>query len=557
MDLEPDLEEPIRRPGLIAVLHRHRRPLTVLAILWFAGLMVGGIFLSQLDARLGLNLFGPRVYVVGEPAVVRVALRELRFDRLRPLTAAEVRLERDDGTVAGPWPLTTVAGDLVQGTIVPPSPGSWRLVVTAPVDEVVLLLAVPIQVLPNPPPLALAAAPKHAPPPRADQGPILLDAHPTDHLLAAGFPTRLTLRAMDAQGHPAADVPVRLELQEGRTALPLPPEVRTGPNGLVEVPVLPQHPIFWLNLAVVAPPEAPPSAPTTAPEVPAAPAPEAPAPPSEAPPAPASEAAPPATPVPLAATSSATRRLKHAPTQFMMVTGEAVVQPGAQLAVGVKSLHRTGPIFVDVWQGDRWLASMPAELADGEARFFLTLPTALPQDPALLWIQAYRTPYLPGPSRGGTYVLATRQPPEVALRAFAGQLAATGHDPLFTAYEAGAATNDPVLARYLLGLPDRPVADPPLLTDTSESARQTVASLKGTWQRRFVVALVASGVLMFGLMLVLLLLNTREVQRRWDAADGGEAAVRGTRFVREAILLFAILAVFIVALIQLVLVIRW
>lgn len=547
--LEESDEPEAPRPGLVGVLTRHRRLLTVVAVIWFGGLMVGGLFLSQLDARLGLNLFGPQVWVAGEPAVVRVALRELRFDRLQPLGAAEAWWVGPAGEV-GPIALSERAGDLVQGQVTPPAAGAWTLRVVAVVDGVALQLEAPVVVSAQAPAWVLAPPPKKGPPMRPDRGAVALEIQPTEHVIAANFPGRLTIRAMDAQGAPVAGVPVRLVLREGQTALPLPEQVVTGQHGLVEVPVQVQHPIFWLDAEVPAP-EAPASV-APAPVAPATVAPTSMAPEAPAPEAPAS-VAPASAPAPR---GSITRRLKHQPTQFTLVTGTPVAKPGEALAVGLKSLHRTGPVFVDVWQGPRWRGTAVAELANGEARFMLPLPE-VGEDPALLWVQAYRSPYLPGTSRGGAYILATKGPAEAAVRHFAGALAAAGHDVAFTRHQATHADGDPVLARYLLSLPPRPEADPPLLTDTSESARQAVASIKGAWQRRFVVGLLISGVLMFAGMLWLLRRNARDVQRRWTEAGGDEQAARGTRVFREGIFLFLILAAFLGALIQLVLVIRW
>lgn len=527
---EPEIDEP--RPGLMGVLHRHRRLLTAVAALWFAGLMIGGIFLSQLDARLGLNLFGPRVWVAGEPAVVRVALRELRFDRLQALPAARAHFERP-GATSMSFPLNQRVGELVQGLVTPPPAGDWTLVVLAQVDDLELRLDVPVSVLPTALPTVVAPPPKAGPLQRPDRGSVQLDARAPNQVLAANFPGRLMIRAMEPTGVPAVGARVVLSLRQGRSGLSLPTEVVTGPHGLVELPVQTLEPLFWIDL------EIPPPPPTAVP-------------PSEA--APPSAAVPPSATPPLA---SITRRLTHRPTQFLLVTGAPVVAPGDALAVGLRSLHRTGPAFVDVWQGARWRASMGAELVDGEARFLLPLPADLGEDPALLWVQAYRSPYLPGTSRGGTYVLASRRPPEEAIRLFADQLAKADHDAIYTRHQATHGDADPVLARYLLGLLPVPETDPPLLTDTSESARQTVASLKSTWQRRFVIGLVGSGVLMFGFMLWLLRRNARDVQRRWAEAGGGEEGARGTRFFREGVFLFLILAVFLAALIQLVLVIRW
>ena len=150
-------ETPPRR-GLLGALHRYRRVLGVAALAGFGLLMAGGIFLSQLDARLGLNLFGPKTWVAGEPAVIRVALRELRFDRLQDLRRATARLVDAEGVEAGPFELREAAGTMVQGTVWVPHAGAWTLTVEVEVEDAGLSIEVPITALPTAPGVALPAA---------------------------------------------------------------------------------------------------------------------------------------------------------------------------------------------------------------------------------------------------------------------------------------------------------------------------------------------------------------------------------------------------------------
>ncbi|MEZ4474467.1 MAG: hypothetical protein R3F60_27495 [bacterium] len=500
-------ETPPRR-GLLGALHRYRRVLGVAALAGFGLLMAGGIFLSQLDARLGLNLFGARTWVAGEPAVVRVALRDLRFDRLQDLRRARARLVDAEGAEAGPFELREAAGTMVQGTVQVPHAGAWTLTVEVEVEDADLSIEVPITALPTAPPVTLPAAMKQAPPPKADAGPVKLEVTPPNQVLSGNLAGSLMIRAMDEHGTPV-EAPIRLTLKEGKSLRDLPAEVQTGRHGLHALAVQPMHPIFWLDLETTE--------------------------------------------------SFATRRLKHASTQFVLVTGKPVVQPGERLAVGVRSLHQAGPVFADVWLGERWIASTAATLEDGEARFYLPLPAELPEDPALLWVQAYRSPYLPGHARGGAYILATRKAPEQAVRAFARRLADEGFDPLYARHQAEHADAEPLLAQYLLGLPGRPDRDPPLLADTSESARQTIGALKGRWQRRFVFTLLGMGALLFGLLILLVRHNYRDVKRRWAEAGGDEDGALGPRrgVLLEASYIFFILALFLAGLVELVLTIRW
>ncbi|MCA9526924.1 MAG: hypothetical protein KC549_11590, partial [Myxococcales bacterium] len=294
--------------------------------------------------------FGPKTWVAGEPAVIRVALRELRFDRLQDLRRATARLVDAEGVEAGPFELREAAGTMVQGTVRVPHAGAWTLTVEVEVEDAGLSIEVPITALPTAPGVALPAAAKSPPPPKADAGPVKLDVTPPNQVLSGNLAGSLMIRAMDEHGTPV-EAPIRLTLKEGKSLRDLPAEVQTGPHGLHALAVQPMHPIFWLDLDTTE--------------------------------------------------SFATRRLKHASTQFVLVTGKPVVQPGERLAVGVRSLHQAGPVFADVWLGDRWIASTAATLADGEARFFLPLPAEtfdpgreLNLDLNLAW------PRLEGRSRG-------------------------------------------------------------------------------------------------------------------------------------------------------------
>lgn len=120
------------RPGLVGALFRHRKVLFVAGLLWFGVVVAGGIFLSQLDARVGLHVFGPDTWVAGEPAVVRATLRDLRFNRFEPLGGVQVFFRTTEGDESPRQVIGGQAGPFVQGEVTPPArPGAYQLVLEA------------------------------------------------------------------------------------------------------------------------------------------------------------------------------------------------------------------------------------------------------------------------------------------------------------------------------------------------------------------------------------------------------------------------------------------
>lgn len=506
-------------PALFRAVLRYRKLLGAAALLWFAVVVAGGIVLSQLDARNGLHVFGPDVWVAGESASMRVALREIQFNRFEALGAVDVAflspqeaaaLELDPtGKLPDAQPLITRAGPFVQGEVRPPNrAGQYSLVLTTRTPEMVLSATIGVTVRPEPPPLELPPRTKRRPPSRPDTGPVTLDIHPTAHVLpGGGLPSTLTLRTTLAGSVPQSAT-VELTMKEGRTAVPVPTRVTTNHHGLAQLRVEALHPSFWFELS--------------------------------------------------AGESRSMRRFSYTPTQFALQVPKPVVEPGRPFTVRVFALHREGHAFLDLWHGDRWRRTWPVKLVAGSGEVSVTVPD-LGADPTLVWLQAYRTAYLPQKARGGQHLLVTRDDPTGAVRWLAGKLESAGVDTAYARQMRGRADADPTLAHHLLGRTDRPDRDPPLLADSSVTARQTVNALKLKWQRRFIGALVFSGVALFGVLAFLVAYNTRDVSRRWALAGGADDGEQGTRkrALLDASYIFFVLAAFLLGMIQLLLTIRW
>lgn len=496
------------RRGLAGALHRHRRLLGLAGLLWFGLLVGGGIFLSQLDARLGLHVFGPQAWVAGEPAVLRVGLLDLQFHNFQPLGPVQVRFLTAEGDATDSQTIDAPAGTFVQGAVqLPARAGGYTVELTTESEKGPLIAQLGATLAPPGPAPALPPPPKGRTPPVDDRGPLKLDLSPTDHVMAGGLPSLLTVRATDAAGGPV-QAPITLAMKEGKAQNPLPAQVHTDHHGLATFGIEPLHPRFWFDLT--------------------------------------------------AGDSAAARQVRHTPTQFVLAVGAPLVAPGTALPFRVQSLHREGPVFVDLWHGDRWLATTAVNLDEHVAEGRLTIPE-VGADPALVWVQAYKAAYLPQEARGGRHLIVTRGDPAAAARWLAGRLADLGLDAEYMRHQATHADADPTLLRYLLGRTERPSRDPALVADSGATAKQTVNVMKSTWQRRFVMALLASGVLLFAVLGGLVLYNYRDVQKRWHDAGGDEEGEAGNRkrVLLDAGYIFAILAAFLLAMVQLMLSIRW
>jgi hypothetical protein len=506
----PPASEPLDaaapQAGLIGAVFRHARLITVVSAIWLAVVIAGGIFTSTLEARHGLHVFGPPTWVAGQPSVLRVGLRDLTFSRFARLDAVAVHFVDASGARTPAAQIDTQAGDFVQGAVAAPrTPGAYTVALTAHATRGIATTEFPITVQPaNTPPVDLPKAKTHLPP-QPDQGPLKLDVFPIDQVLPGDLPTRVAVRATDATGRPQS-IPVGIHVREGRFAQQMPSAVTTDRHGLATFAAQASHPSFWIDLS--------------------------------------------------AADTKAARRIRRTPTQLVLDTPVAQVQPQTEIPFEVQSLHRAGLVFVDLWQDDRWLATTTVTLEGGRAQGTMPLPT-LTADPAIVWLQAYRTAYLPQKARGARHLVVSAQTATQANRYVARQLAELGVDVAWAGHLALHADADPSLTRVLLGRFARPERDPALVGNSSDSARLTVTSMKSTWQKRFAWALLISGALMLGVVALMLRQNNRDVQAAW-AESGGEDLV-GTRkgLGFDAAYVFGVLILFLLALMTLLLQIRW
>ncbi len=560
-------EEAAPRAGLMAALARHRMLLLIAGVIWFGLVLGGGIVISSVDARYGLHVFGTGEWVAGERAVIRAALRDLRFGRYQPMGPMTVQLTDAEGNPAPEQRLSEPAGAFMQGHLVAPGrPGTWQVRIDAEGPDGPVTARFPITVVAEPPRFAWPDPPKAKHPPKPDTGPLKLDVKPIDHVLPGGLPGTLVVRAADAEGQPLS-TEVRIETTLGRSAKAIPESIVTDRYGLASIDVRPMEPVFDFTLRAgtgpaeaipsdAIPSDAIPSDTIPSDTIPSDVIPTDTIPPDTIP----SDAIPPPVETPARETRTvAYRRVHHTNTQFALAVPAWIVAPEGIIEVYFRSLHERADVFIDAWHGDRWLEADTTRLDAGEGSVKIKLPP-LPDDPTLVWVQVLQNTYQPGDARAGRFIVVSRKTPTELVRWAAEQLAAKGYDPATMKAHAAAADGNLRLLRDLLGRLPRPTAEPPLLVDSGIAAKQTVSEMKSLWENRMIMALVGSGVVLFVIMGVLIIGNQRQVQRGWIEAGGAEEGeMLGTRkrLLLDAGYMFLVLALFLVGMIQLLLAIRW
>ncbi len=483
--------------GLVGALKRHRRVLSCVGLLWFAGVLGAGIFISGIEPSGGLHVFGSPQFVAGESAQLRVVLRDLQAHGTRPLPTLKATFADQSGLAGPTQVLSNPAGPFVQGTLTAPGrAGQWALTLDAESPQGPVTAQVPITVHPAASSGPPAPPPKPRTPMRPDRGPIQFDIRPLDGVMPGGLSSRLVLSTRDGTGPISATV--SLTTTEGRSKIDLPTTVTTNAHGRAYIPVEPMHPIFTFELT--------------------------------------------------AGESWAVRRVKHTNTQFTMLVPSSQVG-GGTLPIVVKSLHGKGTLFADVWDGERWLSSSAKPLIGGTGSLTLPLPTP-GTTPRLLWVEVYRDAYLPGEARAGRWLVSSDDP----ARGIAWARAALTK----AGYPVGTDTSVEGL-RVDLGQMERPTESPALLADSTETARQSVTALKTRWQGKFTLALSLSGLLFFIVILAALVRHQRHLKTQWQLAGGdedGDGPGR-ERIMMDAGYLFLILAVYLAGLVHLLQTIQW
>ncbi len=186
-------------------------------------------------------------------------------------------------------------------------------------------------------------------------------------------------------------------------------------------------------------------------------------------------------------------------TQFTLHTTSSLWAPGAKFKGILQSLNRTGPIFIDIWAGDFWISTAQTELRDGHASIEIALPQNLPT-PQLLWIQAYQSSRLPDTARAGRYL-------------FLG----SSND-----LDSFKLPNDSQALRATLGQIPQKLRNPPLLYDSSESAKASIDTIRHQGLVIAIWVLSLGALALCVLLIVLVIQNERRVQEAWFESGADE-----------------------------------
>lgn len=270
-----------------------------------------------------------------------------------------------------------------------------------------------------------------------------------------------------------------------------------------------------------------------------------------------------------------TRRvnLKSEPTQYTMLLRDPVWDDGETLEVGVRSLHRRGALYGDVYMDGRWSHGEVTGLGERGGGFMLK-PEATPRPTEgvwLAWVQVYGDALQPG-AAGDARTVAVPAPgmsPRAVLTAVLDQAIAAGFQEERAKALRGSAwiqtAEDSALHRQLVWwlshLP-RALVQPPLLKDTQDDDRQTLSEEKEAFRAQVTWLLAVSGGL--GLLLLLYLVVTHFIRVRLESqammleleadallADEASENFARTTAIFQLVLLFATITLFFVAIVVL------
>ncbi len=502
----------------------------------------------------------------GRGAALRVGVFDINRGRFLPASDIRVAFVRGQDLRPVFQGISSPAGLADVNLVVPdvpPGPAAWRVeleprgmeteTVEIPVEVVApitpdrlepwLDATVTVEAVPK------GRQPAASPRPRDEgTGPVLIELLAEGHQPIDGLRSVFFVQTTDrATGAPVAAT-VSIKKTKGMTEGNLPSSVKTSKGGLGAFSLAPIGSQEWrLEIAASRPAAQTPPDQGGAAE----PAPQS---------APAQEQA-----------SVRTVTIKSATTQYAMVLRDPIWSPDEALEIGVYTLHRSGPLYGDVYLGDRWLHGEVTGIGPQGGGFEIK-PGALPRPAEGLWlarVQVYGNALQPGEA-GDMRTIALpsmNMSAEDTLREILRRAAEV--DLHKKRAEALAASDWLAMAEdaelhaqiaFWLSLLPRDLRQPILLKDTQQNERVTLSEDKKASRARITVLLSVSGGLGLLIVLFIVLQNFARVRRESRAmvvdleADGeldpsiGRDLARNTA-VFQLVLIFATIAVFFVAIV--------
>lgn len=467
---------------------KYQRILSILGVVLMMLILAGGLMISQISAKHGLLVFSshPQYWSAGSQVALRVEARALALGSRSAILNAQVRFESPYLPDFPPQALSQALGVSRQDTIqLPETPGTWTMIIEAEAisaqgikgevlkgglaqtppqrakrlgDKVQLRASLPLNLL------SKATSSTFAPYKPA-RTPDLLKARSAndatiksfaaDQRLSFELPSELLIITIDEHGKPlfgtlsltvndASNTITRLTEKEGITSLTLTPRSPTIDLKMNFRENEGDHETLL--------------------------------------------------------SAESYERIWPQAHQFALTPSSQVIHSNGGLFLTLKSTQPAQGLFVDLWWGKRWLSTHIAYLDQaGEGQLQIPCPPFQNWDPDLrdhpkiLWVQAYQSPYQPGETRGGRYLVY--QPPHMDLSTLGTWLLTELKDLKVTQKEWPQLASERWLStrplRLLLGRIQRPKVDPELIINDVASSKATATLLKRQYQSTFFLFMAA------------------------------------------------------------------
>lgn len=522
------------RSAALSFFINHQKFITIVMMLSFSILLIGGLIISHLKAEHGLMVFAsdPLHWRAGRQVSIRVEARTLTFAQNIYLSDVTVRWLDDQKQIHHHQTITQHVGPFIQGNITTPKrSGTWTLQLYAEglspkkyrgsrigsnegFDDLkrngrkVELIASTEVHLRDPSQSEAWVWPGKAITPettQARQGEGLISIFALHQNLSFELSSDMVVIVQDEQQRPWQG-DVQATLIEGTTKIPTPTTLTTDQWGIAQWKNLAQSPtLSWTHQAQINPKS--PSSVST-----------------------------------LSSIKNSLNKIKSLNVnqviqetqkeeqqaiitmshervwpkahQVSLATTTQWVKPAGRLHLDIESLESTPIVYLDLWHQGVWIYTQALKLRHRKASFNLDIPSIeqphmIDQDPSLYWIQAYTTPYMPGENKAGRYLLspALNIPLDTMLKTTAKGSAKIANDlkkstgqwlasllsqnkvephHYWHQIPAEALVEAPVLP-LALGRIKAPQSDPQLIINSTHSAQASMQLLKVQYQKVFMI----------------------------------------------------------------------
>jgi hypothetical protein len=522
------------RSAALSFFINHQKFLTIVMMLSFSILLIGGLIISHLKAEHGLMVFAsdPLHWRAGRQVSIRVEARTLTFAQNIYLTDVTIRWLDNQKQIHHHQTITQHVGPFIQGNITTPKrSGTWTLQLYAKGlspkkyrgsrigsnegfddlkrngREVELIASTEVH-LRDPSQSEAWVWPGKAMTPettQARQGEGVISIFALHQNLSFELSSDMVVVAQDEQDQPWQG-DIQMKLIEGTTKIPTPTILTTDMWGITQWKNLAQSPtLSWTHQAQI-------------------------------------NTKHPSSVSKLSSIKNSLNKIqkininqviqenqKEAQQEIVTMSHERVwpkahqvslttnaqwVKPAGRLHLEIESLGSTPIVYLDLWHQGVWIYTQALKLRHKKASFNLDIPIIehahmIDQDPSLYWIQAYTTPYMPGENKAGRYLLspALNTTPNTTLKTIPKDSFKTEDDlkkstgqwlaklliqhqvePHHYWHQIPAEVMlQPPLLSLALGRIKAPQSDPQLIINSTHSAQASMQHLKAQYQKVFMI----------------------------------------------------------------------